>query len=148
MPKTILLVAEDDAIDALLLERALRRTGSDFQMVRVANGDELIDYVEGRGAYGDRVQHPSPKVILLDLKMPQKDGFAVLRWRQTTPEGYRLPVVVFSSSALPQDINRAYSLGANSYVVKPTAPDRLECMVKALHDWWAGFNTTPAFNLA
>lgn len=147
MPKHVLLVAEDNAVDAMLLERALRRAGSSFKMVRVSNGEELIDYVQARGAYEDRVRHPAPKIILLDLKMPKKDGFAVLRWRRETPSGCQMPVVVFSSSSLPQDINEAYSLGANSYVVKPTAPERLESMVKALHEWWAGFNTT-AFNPA
>ncbi len=142
MPKHVLLVAEDNAVDAMLLERALRRAGSSFKMVRVSNGEELIDYVQARGPYEDRAQHPAPKMILLDLKMPKKDGFAVLRWRQSTPAGCQLPVIVFSSSSLEQDINQAYSLGANSYVVKPTAPERLESMVKAMHEWWAGFNTT------
>lgn len=142
MATNILLVAEDDADDALLLEHALRRAGSGFRMVRVANGDEVIDYVQGRGAFSDRVRHPSPKVVLLDLKMPRKDGFAVLQWRQNSPDGHLLPMVVFSSSALPQDINRAYSLGANSYVVKPSAPERLHSMVAALHEWWGGFNAT------
>jgi DNA-binding NarL/FixJ family response regulator len=56
------------------------------------------------------------------------------------PGGHGLPVVVFSSSCLPQDIHRAYSLGANSYVVKPSAPEQLDSMVKALHDWWIVFN--------
>ena len=144
MSKNVLLVAEDNAVDALLLERALRRSGTDFEMVRVADGVELIDYLEARGVYKDRVKHPAPHVILLDLKMPRKDGFAVLRWRRDTPVGYQLPVVVFSSSALPQDIEKAYSLGASSYVVKPSAPERLEGMVKALHEWWGCFNTTPS----
>jgi CheY-like chemotaxis protein len=148
MPKNVLLVAEDNAVDALLLERALRRAGSVFRMVRVSDGDELIDYMEARGAYEDRVRHPAPKMILLDLKMPKKDGFAVLQWRQKAPDGYRLPVVVFSSSSIPQDINRAYSLGANSYVVKPTAPDRLESMVHALHEWWGNFNVTTSYTSA
>lgn len=144
MPKNVLLVAEDDTNDALLLERALRRAGSPFRMIRVSDGEGVIDYVQGNGAYGNRVLHPAPKVILLDLKMPRTDGFAVLHWRLQTPGGTALPVVVFSSSSLPQDISRAYQLGANSYVVKPTAPDRLEPMVRALHDWWIGFNATSA----
>ncbi len=140
MQHQVLLVAEDDADEAMLLERALRRTGSLFRMIRVANGEEAIAYVEGRGAYGNRAEHPLPQVVLLDLKMPRKDGFDVLRWRQNNPGGSRLPMVVFSSSNLRQDVDRAYALGANSYVVKSTAPERLESMVMALHQWWGEFN--------
>lgn len=140
MQHQVLLVAEDDESDALLLERALRRAGSLFKMIRVGDGEEAIAYVEGRGAYGNRVEHPVPQVVLLDLKMPRKDGFDVLRWRQETPGGTRLPMVVFSSSNLRQDVDRAYALGASSYVVKSAAPDRLEAMVVALHLWWAEFN--------
>lgn len=148
MTKDVLLVAEDNADDALLLERALRRAGSGFRMVRVANGDECIAYVQGAGEYQDRAEYPEPKVVLLDLKMPRKDGFAVLEWRQGTLTSATLPVIVFSSSELREDIRRAYLLGANSYVVKPTAPDRLEPMVKALHDWWVQFNATFPTSLA
>lgn len=142
MTKDVLLVAEDNPDDALLLERALRRAGSAFRMIRVADGDECIAYVEGAGDYHDRVEYPTPTVVLLDLKMPRKDGFAVLEWRRGARDGATLPVIVFSSSGLREDIRRAYLLGANSYVVKPTAPDRLEPMVRALHDWWVQFNTT------
>lgn len=142
MTKHVLLVAEDDPDDALLLERALKRTGSAFQMVQVGNGEELIAYLKGTGAFGDRRKHPTPTVVLLDLKMPRTDGFAVLQWRQDVDVAKHLPMVVFSSSSLRQDIQRAYALGANSYVVKPTAPERLERMVEALHDWWVDFNAS------
>jgi CheY-like chemotaxis protein len=140
MPSPVLLVAEDDESDALLLERALRRAKSRFRMVRVADGDEAIDYVRGKGAFGNRETHPLPDIVLLDLKMPRKDGFAVLRWRQQTRGVARLPVIAFSSSDLRQDIDRALELGANSYVVKPTASARLEAMVDALHEWWGEFH--------
>lgn len=142
MPKKVLLVAEDNPDDALLLERALRRAGSRFRMIRVADGNECIAYVAGDGAYQDRTTYPVPSLVLLDLKMPHKDGFDVLQWRQNTVNGATLPVIVFSSSGLIDDIRRAYLLGANSYVMKPTAPERLESMVKTLHDWWADFNLT------
>lgn len=133
-------------MDAMLLERAVRRTGTSFELVRVLNGEELINYVEGTGAFADRAKHPAPELVLLDLKMPVKDGFAVLRWRQKHEEALGLPVVVFSSSGLRADIERAYALGANSYVTKPTGSHRLEGMVRALHEWWVGFNETPALS--
>lgn len=140
MRKHVLLVAEDDAIDAMLLERAIHRTAAAFEMVRVENGDDAIAYLRGSGAYADRLRHPVPHLMLLDLKMPNRDGFAVLRWRQGYAEATSLPVVVFSSSDLAEDIERAYALGANSFVTKPTGASRLESLVRALSDWWAGHN--------
>ena len=140
MRKHVLLVAEDDSVDAMLIERAVRRAGKAFHLVRVADGDELIRYVEGTGEFADRTAHPSPELVLLDLKMPRRDGFAVLRWRQNTAAAASLPVVVLSSSSLGEDIERAYALGANSYVTKPTGGQRLEGMVHSLYDWWIGYN--------
>lgn len=142
MPKPVLLVAEDNLMDALLLERVIERCGGTFHMVRVEHGEAAIEYLQGKGSYGDRTEYPLPAVVLLDLKMPRKDGFAVLRWRQETPALARLPIVVFSSSNLSADISRAYALGANSYVVKPTQPVRLERMIRTLHEWWVEFNVT------
>jgi CheY-like chemotaxis protein len=113
-------------------------------MVRVASGDECIAYVEGSGPFSNRVEYPAPKLILLDLKMPRKDGFEVLQWRQSAVDQASLPVIVFSSSCLEADIRLAYRLGANSYVIKPTAPERLDAMVKALDVWWVDFNATVA----
>lgn len=144
MRKHVLLVAEDDTTDAMLLERAIRRTAAGFHMVRVANGEELIRYLEGKGAFADRLVHPAPQLVLLDLKMPACDGFAVLRWRRQRETLAGLPVVVFSSSNLHADIEQAYALGANSFVTKPTGTARLEDMVRSLHDWWAGHNLTAA----
>ncbi len=139
MANRVLLVAEDDTIDAMLLERAIAKCAAPISMVHVENGDEAVQYLSGSGRYADRKQFPYPELILLDLKMPRLDGFGVLKWRQQNHQA-RQPVVVFSSSALQQDIDQAYALGASSYVVKPTAPDRLEKMVRALSTWWAEFN--------
>ena len=140
MKKPVLLVAEDNLIDAMLIERVIQRCGDLFHLVRVEHGEAAIDYLTGKEPYADRAKNPSPDLMLLDLKMPRKDGFAVLRWRQENRAFTRVPVVVFSSSDLPDDIARAYALGANSYVAKPTDPARLERMVKALREWWTEFN--------
>lgn len=140
MKKPVLLVAEDNDLDALLMERLVQRCGDAFHMVRVEHGEAAIDYLQGAGDYGDRKKFPLPALLLLDLKMPRKDGFAVLSWRQENRAFSRLPIVVFSSSNLPDDISRAYALGANSYAIKPSDPERLERLVKALHEWWVEFN--------
>lgn len=140
MKKPVLLVAEDNEFDALLLERLIQRGGDGFEMVRVEHGEAAIDYLQGTGNFQDRTRHPLPAVLLLDLKMPRKDGFAVLRWRQENRAFARLPIVVFSSSNLAADIARAYALGANSYVIKPSDPEQLDHMVRALHQWWITFN--------
>lgn len=142
MNKHVVLVAEDNPIDALLIDRVIQRCTPAMHMMHVENGETMIEYLQGTGAYADRAKYPLPHLVLLDLKMPRKDGFAVLKWRQETTAFGRLPVIVFSSSNLPADIGRAYSLGANSYVVKPTAPEKLEAMVRALYQWWIEFNVT------
>ncbi len=140
MKQPVLLVAEDNELDALLMLRLVERCGNSFKMMHVPHGEAAIDYLRGAGEYGDRTQYPLPSLLLLDLKMPRKDGFAVLRWRQENLSHAGLPIVVFSSSNLPEDVSRAFALGANSYVVKPSDPDRLERLVRALHEWWVGFN--------
>lgn len=142
MRKPVLLVAEDNDFDAQLLERLLDRCGGKFQFHRVANGEATIEYLTGAGAYADRTQHPLPNLLLLDLKMPRKDGFAVLQWRLEQGASVWLPAIVFSSSSLSGDVARAYQLGANAYIVKSTQPKHFERFVHALHDWWIGFNVT------
>lgn len=142
MKKPVLLVAEDNAMDAQLLERVLELCGGVFHFSHVDDGEDAIDYLTGRNGFSDRDRFPAPDLILLDLKMPRKDGFAVLRWRQETPAFLQVPVVVFSSSNLSEDITRAYSLGANSYAVKPSDPNRFEALVAALQAWWATFNVS------
>jgi CheY-like chemotaxis protein len=144
MPKPVLLVAEDNDLDAMLLARLIERCGDAFQMVRVEHGDAAVDYLQGTGAYADRGKFPPADLLLLDLKMPRRDGFGVLRWRQETPAFMQLPVIVFSSSALREDVERAYTLGASSYIVKPSDPLLFERLVKGLHEWWGTFNMTAA----
>jgi len=143
MTKPVLLAAEDNDLDAMLLERMLDRCGSIFQIARARNGLEAIDYLQGAGDFADRAKHPAPVLILLDLKMPRLDGFGVLRWRRENPSFAGVPIIVFSSSTLQEDVSLAYELGANSYVAKPSDPLRLERLIKAMNEWWTAFNITP-----
>jgi CheY-like chemotaxis protein len=114
---TTFLLVEDDPHDVLLVERAFKETPPHLRLCRAADGCEAVRYLKGEGAYGDRQKYPLPDVILLDLKMPRFNGFEFLAWlRSESPDHQRLlPVIVMSSSALQQDITRAYALGISAY---------------------------------
>src|SRR4029077_13538322 len=109
----------DDENDALLIGRAFRRSGWGKDLQNVRGGEQGVDYLSGHGSYANRERFPLPFLVLLDLKMPGLDGFEVLQWLRAEPELKRLLVVVLTSSNLQADVDRAYELGANSYLVKP-----------------------------
>src|SRR5690349_7010840 len=121
-PFTILHV-EDDPNDILLVQRALKKTGAPSAIVSVSDGDRALAYLGGARDYADREKFPFPQLVLLDLKMPRKSGLEVLEWIRRQALLKRLPVIVFTSSKHDQDINSAYELGANSYLVKPVGFD-------------------------
>lgn len=138
-PKTVLLV-EDNADDALLMERAFRMAGFDNLLQVVNDGQKAIDYLSGEGVYGDREQYPLPRLMLLDLKMPRKSGLEVLSWVRERSDLKRLVVVVLTSSNQSIDIYWAYELGANSYLVKPVSFQNLMEMVNTLKLYWLKMN--------
>lgn len=139
-----ILLAEDDENDVLLLRRAFRGAGLPEPELVVSDGEEAIAYLEGRGEYGDRERFPLPALLLLDLKLPRRSGFEVLQWVRARAGITRLPVVVLTSSRQQTDIERAYDLHANSYLVKPATLDALKEMVRALDLYWLGMNENPA----
>lgn len=136
----LILLVEDDINDALLLRRAFAKAGGRNTIVQLEDGDAAVAYLGGTDDYADRERHPLPCLILLDLKLPRRSGFEVLEWMRAQPGLKRLPVVVLTSSQQSQDINRAYDLGANSYLVKPVGFDTLLEMVRALNLYWLLFN--------
>lgn len=138
-----ILLAEDDPDDAFLLQRALRKASFDNPVVHVHDGVEATDYLAGAGAFDDREVHPLPAVILLDLKMPRRSGFEVLAWLRDQPSLGRLPVVVLTSSRESADVNRAYELGANSYLVKPGSNEDLLEIARTLGLYWLLTNEAP-----
>jgi CheY-like chemotaxis protein len=119
-PVTILLVEDDDG-HARLLEKNLRRGGVVNHLARVADGREAVDYVSRQGRYQDAVLYPFPGVVLLDVRMPRLDGFEVLAYLKRDPELMKIPVIMLTSTDNQNEINRAYEMGANGYVVKPVS---------------------------
>ena len=130
------LVAEDDPTDAYFFQRAFKRAGLPVLLHFVRDGQEVLDYLQGKGQFADRTAHPLPQLLLLDLKMPRLDGFAVLEWVRRQPDLNGLQIVIFSSSGAPRDINRAYGLGANWYLVKPHSMEELTDLVGRFKKFW------------
>ncbi|MBF2048520.1 MAG: response regulator [Elainella sp. C42_A2020_010] len=139
---TVLLV-EDDDNDVLFMERAFDQANLQNPIQVIPDGDRAVDYLSGVGLYGDRDRYPLPVLILLDLKLPRRSGLEVLEWLQSQPGLRRLPVVVLTTSSENSDINQAYDLGANSYLVKPVAPDHLLNLVRTLNLYWLILNVKP-----
>lgn len=139
---TILLV-EDDSNDVLLIQRAFRKAKLVNPLQVVQDGEAAVLYLGGQGLYADRDRYPLPILMLLDLKLPRLSGLEVLEWLRQQPELRRLLVVVLTSSRENADVNRAYDLGANSYLVKPVAFDGLLEMVRTLNQYWLILNEKP-----
>ena len=135
-----ILVAEDDPTDAYFFERAFRRAGLPVTLHFVRDGQEVLDYLQGEGQFADRTCHPLPQLLLLDLKMPRLDGFDVLEWVRKQPGMSGVLIVIFSSSEEPRDMNRAYGLGANSYLVKPHSMAELTALIGQFKKYWLEAN--------
>ncbi|MBI3272060.1 MAG: response regulator [Planctomycetes bacterium] len=135
------LWVEDDPNDVLLLGREMQEAGLG-QPILARDGEEAVRYLAGEGEFGDRVRHPLPSFILLDLRLPRFSGLEVLAWRKEQPVVRRIPAIVLTSSAEQVDIVRAYDLGANAYLVKPLDSRRTVEMLRAVHSFWVQHNRT------
>ncbi len=129
-------VADDCKEDVFLLVRAFVKAGLAHSIQSVPDGEDAIAYLSGQPPYMDRNQYPLPQLMLLDLKMPKKDGFAVLEWLRSQPQLGELPVVVLSSSSLQFDIATAHRLGARDFKTKPIDPGALVNIVKDVCARW------------
>lgn len=132
--QTILLV-DDSTNDIFLMRAAFKKAEFNSQLQEVHNGEEAIAYLKGEGIYQDRSKYPLPAVMLLDLNMPMKNGFDVLSWVRSQPTFKRLSITILTASMRPEDVERAFDLGANSYLVKPSNLDALAAMIRCLRDW-------------
>ena len=132
----LVLVAEDNPDDALLLRRALDKAGIKARVKIVPDGEEMLLYLQGLGAYSNRSADPLPSLIILDLKMPRKSGLEVLAWLGENPNLSVVPTIVLSASNLDDDVRAAYDLGANTYFVKPSTFDELVETMKMVDLYW------------
>jgi CheY-like chemotaxis protein len=137
------LLVEDDGNDVLLIQRAFRQGNIVNGLQVVRDGEQAIAYLRGDGEYADRRRYPLPVLVLLDLKLPRRSGHEVLQWLKGEESLRRTPVVVLTSSAESSDVNRAYDLGANSYLVKPVTFESLLELVKTLGMYWVLLNQPP-----
>src|SRR5688572_1167644 len=135
-----MLLVEDNEDDVFLMKRALDAAGIVNPLFIAEDGQEAIDYLSGEGKFQDRLAHPIPTLIFLDLKLPLIKGLEVLAWIRKQPLFESIVVIVLTSSNEPADLKRAYALGANSYVVKPPTATQLLEMAKAFKWYWLEFN--------
>jgi CheY-like chemotaxis protein len=138
-----ILVAEDSEDDLMILRLAWQKSGLGYPMQVAKNGAEAIEYLKGEGRFADRGAFSLPRLLLLDLNMPRTNGFEVLSWIRSKPGLKRSWVMVLSSSRDPKDIDRAYDLGANAYVVKPGHFDELVTFLRGLEGWWMKVSQSP-----
>jgi len=132
---SVIVMAEDDADDRLLVQDAMAECHWDGDLRFVENGEELLDYLLRRGKYA-LANAPRPGLILLDLNMPRKDGREALREIKSSGDLKRIPVVVLTTSKADTDIGSIYELGANSFIAKPVQFEALVNVMKVLSQYW------------
>ena len=137
-----ILLVEDNPTDAELTMRALRKKHLANNLVWVKDGEEALDFIHCKGKYKDRI-NGTPKLILLDLKLPKIDGIEVLRDLKSDIRTRTVPVVMLTSSQEERDIVESYQLGVNSYIVKPVDFDKFLEMVSQVGLYWSLMNKVP-----
>ena len=125
----------------MLMGLAFRKAGAAVRLDVAPDGEKAIELLTNLGS------EVAPACVLLDVKLPTISGLEVLAWIRQQPNLKRLPVIMFTSSLLPEDINQAYDLGANSYLLKPSDLDALVSLAKTIEHYWLQLNTPPGCNV-
>ena len=134
-PKVILVV-DDDPDDIEMTLRALAKNNTGAEIFTVSDGEQLLDFLNHRGACAPPARSPTPSLILLDLNMPKMSGHEALAQIKTDPRLLGIPVVVMTTSTADQDIDSAYELGSNSFITKPITLGELTDITKVLSQYW------------
>ncbi len=143
MKKKFILLVEDNPDDEALTMRALRKNNIQNEVIVAHDGVEALDFFAASGKFTGRDANDLPTLMLLDLKLPKVDGLEVLQRLHANPEYRRVPIVVLSSSREEGDINRSYSLGASSYIVKPVDFLKFMEIIQIIGQYWLNLNELP-----
>lgn len=135
-PRLHILLVDDDHADLALFGIAVDKTDLNIWLHTLTAGQQAIDYLEAKGAYADRILHPLPDVVVVDLKMPQVSGFDFLAWRKASRVFSSIPVVILSSSKNPAEVKRAAEMGANKHIVKPYDFEDWKRVAREIWDFW------------
>jgi CheY-like chemotaxis protein len=144
----VILMADDDPDDRMLAEEALREARLINQFRTVVDGEELMDYLHGCGAYATPGSAPRPGLILLDLNMPRKDGREALREIKSDPALRHIPIVVLTTSRAEEDILHTYDLGVNSFCTKPVTFEGLVRLMQVMARYWLELVELPTGSLS
>jgi two-component system, response regulator len=132
----IILLADDDVEDREMTRKALEKNRLANEIYEVEDGEELMDFLHHTGRFAPPALSPLPRLILLDLNMPRKDGREALAEIKADPILRRIPVVVMTTSQAQQDITRTYDLGCSSFIVKPATFSGLVEAMRVLGEYW------------
>jgi CheY-like chemotaxis protein len=138
MMQPAVLYIEDDVDDVALLQYAWKRVGVQNPLRVARDGEEALRYLSGEGRYANRVDHPLPGVVLLDLRLPKVSGLEVLKWIRQQPTLHELRVIIVTSWLRPQDTVAAEALGIDAFLAKPTHFDEWRALVDTLSESWLG----------
>ena len=141
---SVVLLVEDQEYDVELMRRAFRVLRLRNPLHVVTDGDQAIRYLEGSGEFANREEYPLPSVVLLDLKLPRRTGFEVLKWIREQPTLRSIRVIVLTSSQLLDEVNYAYNLGANSFLTKPTNFKQFLSEIQIVAQYWLMTDQAPA----
>jgi len=141
-----LLLVEDEDASVFFFQHVTKKLGITNELRVVRDGRAALDYLEGTGPFADRVGHPLPGLVILDVRLPRATGFEVLELIRARPETRNLIVLMMTASGSEEDIEKAYRLGANAYLIKPLGLENLEALIRSIRDFWLTQNHAPSLN--
>ena len=132
-----ILIADDDFEDFLLIKNTFETNGLNVHLTHVEDGQYLIDILKAQGKYNKFGE--LPKLVLLDLNMPRKNGFDVLKEMKENPFLKKIPIIIFTTSKAARDVEKAYELGANCYVTKPETVEEWSEIINLIGRFWTQY---------